>query len=207
MRPFLHGFCINNIPELLRDELRCWFFWRRALAKGTKVPIAAMGTRLRLVTRRLGLISTSCCPSCAGGGTSPMESVTYCTALVEVARGCDFKAALQWLTDFTGVNISEPVHQGCNHEPDTTWAADLKWARRWKIAVKTMAEWALEELPYCHPERRGLTSLLNTIRLADAALVNEYREWRRREPLMTSGLCDAGRRAERGCKSGWRGGW
>jgi hypothetical protein len=115
-------------------------------------------------------------------------------SLVETALGCDFRGALRWLANFSGMDISEPAR--CARSVDTDWPNDLRWARWWKIAAETMAEWALEEPPYCHPERRGLTSLLNTIRLGDQTLVNEYREWRRRDPELTTAMCLAGRNSD-----------
>ena len=38
-----------------------------------------------------------------------------------------------------------------------------------------------------------MTQLLSTVRAGDAALVHEFREWRRREPALTAGMCRAGR--------------
>jgi hypothetical protein len=68
-------------------------------------------------------------------------------------------------------------------------------AQWWAIAAKLFAEWAPEELPCDDHERRGLTGLLSAIRLGDASLVSEYREWRQRQPDLTRTLALAGRRA------------
>jgi hypothetical protein len=92
-------------------------------------------------------------------------------ALVETVRGCDFREAVEWLADFAGLSLRNDNSDHRDH--DTDWPSDLKWATYWKITAEMLAEWALEELPYWHPERRGLTDLLTTIRLGDAALVNE----------------------------------
>jgi hypothetical protein len=113
-------------------------------------------------------------------------------ALVETVRGCGFRDALAWLADFAGVPVPGRVHHH-DGEADNDWPTDLKWAMWWKIAAEALAEEALEELPCCHPERRGLTQFLITIRLGDSTLLAEYREWRRREPLMTSAMVKAGR--------------
>jgi hypothetical protein len=114
--------------------------------------------------------------------------------LVRAVRQCGFLDAAEWLASHTGVRISTLIR--CDGEDGTDWATDLKWAMWWRIAAEMLTEQALEELPYWHPERRGLTSLLRVVRLGDAALVNEYREWRRRDPELTSGMCHAGRRSD-----------
>jgi hypothetical protein len=114
-------------------------------------------------------------------------------ALVETVCECRFRAAIEWLADFDGVPKAGDNSTSFPRDHDTDWPTDLKWARWWKIIAETLADWALEELPPWHHQRRALTRLLSTIRLGDAALVNEYREWRRRDPLMTAGLAHAGR--------------
>jgi hypothetical protein len=112
--------------------------------------------------------------------------------LVETARQCDFREAIQWLADFTGMRI-EPVRR--HREADRNWATDLRWATWWAIGAEAFTEWALEELPPWHPERLTLTSLLRNVRLDDAALVTEFREWRRSNPEWTKALCQAGERS------------
>ncbi len=59
-----------------------------------------------------------------------------------------------------------------------------------------LAEQALEELPSWSSQRRGPTVLLQTLRLGDAVLVNEYREWRRRNPKFAAAMVHAGQRSE-----------
>jgi hypothetical protein len=115
-------------------------------------------------------------------------------ALVRTVRQCGFLEACQWLGDFSGVRVSEWIRRG--DEADTDWPTDLRWASWWRIAAEAMAEESLEHLPYWHPERRVLTDLLSTIRLGDAALVDEYRRWRRRHPEFTSAMAQAGRRSD-----------
>jgi hypothetical protein len=116
-------------------------------------------------------------------------------ALVETARGCDFRAAIGWLANFAGLSIR--TNNSNRPAADTDWPTDLKWATWWKISAELLAEWILEELPGNSPKRRGPTSLLATIRLGDgAALVNEYRDWRRREPQLTTAMAQAGRRSD-----------
>jgi hypothetical protein len=61
------------------------------------------------------------------------------------------------------------------------------------VSAEALAEQALADLPFNDPVRRGMTDLLRTIRLGDAALVDEYREWRRCDPAMTAGMARAGR--------------
>lgn len=116
-------------------------------------------------------------------------------ALVETARGCDFREAVAWLGDFTGMSQSAPSRPNDNR-PDTDWASDLKWATWWGRAAEMLAELTLEELPSWSIQRRGPTVLLQAIRLGDAALVNEYREWRRRSPHLTGAMARAGERRD-----------
>jgi hypothetical protein len=113
-------------------------------------------------------------------------------SLVETVRQCDFSAALDWLAGFLGVSVSaKPAHRD---GADTDWASDLRWAGYWRIAAEVLAEQALETLPAAHLERLGLTAMLASIRLGDAALVREYRDWRRRAPELTAAMVHAGRR-------------
>ncbi|HKD06122.1 MAG TPA: hypothetical protein VKB79_09495 [Bryobacteraceae bacterium] len=109
--------------------------------------------------------------------------------LIKRARGCGFRDAAEWLGDFIGISVSTKNGAAAG---DTDWYADLRWARRWKIAVRILAEWALEELPPADPERAVHTQLLDRIRLGDASLVAEYRDWRSRYPRLTTALCDTG---------------
>jgi hypothetical protein len=110
--------------------------------------------------------------------------------LVRTVRQCSFREAAAWLATFAGIPVSATR---CNEKTDTAWATDLGNATWFKVAVRILAEWALDELPPWDPERRGLTRLLATIRLGDAALVDEYRQWRERDPRWTQGMVHAGR--------------
>jgi hypothetical protein len=113
-------------------------------------------------------------------------------ALVETVRQCDFKAAVQWLADHLGVNLS-PVPGRRATPRDTDWASDLRSARWWRIAARACAETLLESLPDYGPERRGLMSLINDISLGPASLVSEFRHWRQENPRLTWALVRAGR--------------
>lgn len=116
-------------------------------------------------------------------------------ALVQTVRQCSFRDAIEWLADFTGIDhISGPVHY--RRDADTGWLTDLKWATYWKIAVEAMAEDTLAALSCTHPDRRDITSLLRTIRLGDASLVEEYRRWRKRNPQFTAAMAKAGERSD-----------
>jgi hypothetical protein len=116
--------------------------------------------------------------------------------LVRTVRRCGFREAVEWLADFTGMSVSNPAYRDRDREVDTTWHSDLRSARWWAISTALLAEWVLEILPSCHPERRGLTRLLSRIRLGDSSLVSEYRSWRQCEPLLTTALGRAGRRSD-----------
>jgi hypothetical protein len=116
--------------------------------------------------------------------------------LVRSVRACDFREALEWLADFTGVSKASRNMTSFPRDPDTDWPTDLEWATYWKIAAEALAEQALRELPPWDLERRDLTKLLTTIRLGDAALVNEYRAWRERQPVMTTAMARAGQRSD-----------
>jgi hypothetical protein len=111
--------------------------------------------------------------------------------LIIAVRGCSRSEAYTWLADFAGV----PVTPGFKHSPraDTGWAADLRYARWFAAAGEVLAESALAELPFYHEERRGLTAFLAAIRGSDATLVDQYRDWRRRDPEYVAALCKAGR--------------
>jgi hypothetical protein len=118
-------------------------------------------------------------------------------ALVRTVHQCGFRDAVDWLADFAGVTHHDHDHHDHVHrDHDSDWPTDLHWATYFGIAAEALAEQALEELPYWHPERRGLTALLTTIRLGDASLVNEYREWRRRCSEFTSAMAHAGQRSD-----------
>jgi hypothetical protein len=113
-------------------------------------------------------------------------------ALVRTARQCDFKEALQWLADFTGVAFTGDTQQH-RDDVDSDWPGDLKRARWWRVTAQVLAEWALEELAPTDPERWVYTSLLQRIRSTDKALVNSYLEWRKRDPKFTAAMTHAGR--------------
>jgi hypothetical protein len=120
-------------------------------------------------------------------------------ALVQTAKQCSFVEAARWLADFAGVPAekTDVARSAC----DAAWSDDLRWAEWWAVSAEAMADQALEDLPYNDPGRRGMTELLRTIKLGDAALVNEYREWRRRQPELTAAMERAGRQrtARRQC--------
>jgi hypothetical protein len=114
--------------------------------------------------------------------------------LVRTVLACGFLEAARWLGQHTGVRVSSWMRR--DSEIPADWATDLRSATYWKISAEALAEQALEQLPYWHPERRGLTQLLSTIRLGDAALVAEYRQWRLRHPELTSAMAKAGERSD-----------
>jgi hypothetical protein len=70
--------------------------------------------------------------------------------------------------------------------------ADLLAASYWAITAEMLAEWVLEELSEVDPERHRMTKLLQTIRLGEASMVAEYRDWNQRCPEMTQGMVRAG---------------
>jgi hypothetical protein len=111
--------------------------------------------------------------------------------LVRTVRQCGFRDAADWLAAHAGIPVTSPRQR--SEEIDSGWTEDLRRATWWKIAARILAEWALEELSPVDPERRVHTRLLATIRLGEAALVAEYRDWRRRDPRMTAGMVYAGR--------------
>ncbi len=114
--------------------------------------------------------------------------------LIEIVQGCDFKQACAWLANFTGMS---PIGDSAQHfEADTDWPADLRWATWWRIAAVALAEEALATLESCDPQRRIPTVLLATLRLGDAALVAEYRAWRRQNPELTAAMARAGQRSD-----------
>jgi hypothetical protein len=115
-------------------------------------------------------------------------------ALVETVRQCDFREALAWLSDHTGVPLSNRNHHD-DAGTDTAWTTDLKWAIWWSVATKLLAEQALESLPDDHEERYGLTVLLSSVSGGDASLVAAYRKWRHLNPEWTTALARAGRRS------------
>jgi hypothetical protein len=114
--------------------------------------------------------------------------------LVQTVRGCDFREALEWLADFAGIDLGTPSRG--DNRADTDWATDLRRATWWARSAAALAEWALEKLPSSHPERRGLTLLLQVIRMADAVLVSTYRESRRQHPELTQALVRAGQHSD-----------
>ena len=111
--------------------------------------------------------------------------------LVMQVQGCDFRAAVQWLADFTGVALSNGPG-GWKPAADPDWPGDLERAIYWALAVEHMIEMALEELEPWSLKRRGLTRLLHDIGLGDATLVAVFRAMRQRDPLMADGLVRAG---------------
>jgi len=116
-------------------------------------------------------------------------------ALVETALGCGHRDAMVWLADRFGTTRSA-APATVRAPADSGWDADLRRAVWWAIAAAAMAEETLEALPANHPERRIMTRLLAALRLGDAALVNEYRDWRQREPELTTAMTEVGRRHE-----------
>jgi hypothetical protein len=123
-------------------------------------------------------------------------------SLVETARKCSFKEAVDWLAEHVGLTIQASASGIGTMVPKQESQVrkqrehDLRWARYWKIAAEALAEWALEELPNTHPERLGLTALLNAVRLGELSLLTEYRKWRRRCPQLTHAMARAGRCAD-----------
>jgi hypothetical protein len=132
--------------------------------------------------------------------------------LVRRVHRCGFRAAVAWLADFTGVRLTNS-NPRADVAIDRDWATDLVWATWWRTALVVGAELALEELslpelpleelalaaralewlPPLDPVRFRLTLLLASVRVGDAALVDEYRWWRRRDPEGTAAMAHAGR--------------
>jgi hypothetical protein len=113
--------------------------------------------------------------------------------LVMVARGCDFRAALAWLADFTSMDLCESSCRSDNH-PDSDWKGDLERATYWAMIAEMLTEDALESLPFYDPQRYGLTMFLRAIRLGAASMVDEYRRFRSRQPQLAAGMVREGRR-------------
>jgi hypothetical protein len=111
--------------------------------------------------------------------------------LVRTVQQCTFADALKWLADLAGISVSSTRRY--DEKIDTDWNADLRRAIYWRAASRLLCEWELERMSPTDPERRGLTRLLSTIRLGDAALVAEYRAWRQHDPRMTTALVRCGR--------------
>jgi hypothetical protein len=115
-------------------------------------------------------------------------------ALVRRVRECGFLEAAAWLAEHTGVRVSAWTRQ--DRGGDNDWPTDLRFATWWAAAAAVLADEALECLPWWSLERREPTALLKEIRQGGAALVDEYREWRRRFPALTAAMTKAGRRGE-----------
>ncbi len=113
-------------------------------------------------------------------------------SLIEVARACSFREAVEWLAAHMGVTVSSSTR----HADDTDWRADLNAATWWKITAEVMAEDALASLSCDDPERADLTAMLTRMRLGDAALVDEYRMWRKLDPQLTAAMTRAGQRSD-----------
>ncbi len=114
--------------------------------------------------------------------------------LIEVVQGCDFKRACAWLAEFAGMDLTESRRS--DNRADNNWATDLKWATWWAQAAAMIAEETLDQLPAASLLRHGPTALLRTIKLGDAALVGEYREWHRHFPELTTAMAQAGKRSD-----------
>jgi hypothetical protein len=115
-------------------------------------------------------------------------------ALIETVQQCGFKEAIAWLADHVG--LPQQTTKAGDRAIYTEWLTDLRWATWWRIAAEALAELTFEGLPFNDPARRGLTELLRVIRLGDASLVDEYREWRRQCPAWTAALAHMGRRSD-----------
>jgi hypothetical protein len=113
--------------------------------------------------------------------------------LVRTVRGCSFRDAVRWLADFAGVPAPGQSPYRPHRAPDNGWLADLKSAIHWRIAAVALVEQDLDELSATDTDRDALTRLLAVIRLGDASLVDEYRQWQRRYPKMTWAMVQAGR--------------
>ncbi|MCW5976937.1 MAG: hypothetical protein KIT09_02615 [Bryobacteraceae bacterium] len=73
---------------------------------------------------------------------------------------------------------------------------DEREAKCFGIALGALAEESLERLAWNAPERATYTRLRRIARTG-FGLLDEYRDWRYREPTFTAGMVKAGRRAER----------
>jgi hypothetical protein len=117
-------------------------------------------------------------------------------ALVRIVRQCSFVDACEWLARHCGIPVSESICRA--GEADTDWRTDLLWATWWRMAAEALAEEALaaDDPPVWNQpcaERHGMTALLAASRSGDAALVAEYRNWRRGDPELTTAMAQAGR--------------
>lgn len=113
--------------------------------------------------------------------------------LVQTVRQCSFLEAVEWLARHTGVAVSTWIRRA---EDTTNWREDLEAATWWRITAVVLAEDTLASLSSYDPDRRSLTALLQTVRLGDAALVEEYRQWRKRLPQLTADMTRAGQRSD-----------
>jgi hypothetical protein len=116
--------------------------------------------------------------------------------LVQIARGCSFVDAIEWLSDHTGISVSGLIRCSDHGAETTDWATDLRWATWWRLAAEPLAEAALVALETHSLERRGLTTLLREIRTGEASLVAEYRSWRGLDPNLTAALTKAGQQSD-----------
>jgi hypothetical protein len=109
-------------------------------------------------------------------------------SLVETVRGCAFRDAVEWLADFAGVRVTHGQHDVA----DNDWRSDLRDATWWSMSAVILAEDALAGADLGDPARYDLTAFVARIRLGDAALVAEFRAWRKRHPNLTHAMTRAG---------------
>jgi hypothetical protein len=148
-----------------------------------------------LHARRTGRGWIARCP--AHQDRTPSLSLAECNGrlLVHCHAGCAQADVIAALRD-RGLWQERHREVTRGREADPDWRTDLRSATWWRTPAEMLAEQALEELPYWHPERAGLTALLSMIRLGDAALVTEYRAWRARDPELTAAMARAGQHSD-----------
>jgi hypothetical protein len=114
--------------------------------------------------------------------------------LVRTVQQCGFLEAAEWLAAHTGVRVSKWIER--QNDADTDWRSDLEAATWWSMAAIILADDALAAAELGDPARYDLTALLARLRLGDAVLVDEYRNWRKRHPQLTAAMTRAGQRSD-----------
>ncbi len=111
--------------------------------------------------------------------------------LVRDVKQCSFIEAAEWLAHHTGV----AVLRGCaaRKKPPIgapTWTAARGGAWRQSVSPRVARRAKLGDMA-----RYELTVLQTRLRLGDAVLVDEYRDWRKRDPQLSDAMTRAGQRS------------
>lgn len=112
-------------------------------------------------------------------------------ALVEVALGCDRRAALRWLEANCGLDPwhaeSSAVQRNYRQDRQDREDADF-----FGIAGRALVEEVLDRLDAWDLRRADYTRLLGIIRTGGTTLIEEYREWLYSHPELTRAMVRAG---------------